>query len=214
MPAFLWRTLYAPDPDEPEALPDDAISPIVAPEPRTRVLTLAELMAKMVDSHAEDAEEQLAQDVGLDVTWRAIYEAAGIAIPDHGWTVERGLAFVKAAEAKGMTPMQVALSLERALVDHGADVVHLAHEAVAKDEILDLYEQKLQQSVAELQRALSEEEAAIEGQIEELRSRLGRLRSEREGTERRLEAWQSEKRLIEQQWARMLKLLAPLLAQR
>ncbi|MBW1878913.1 MAG: hypothetical protein JRJ84_11165, partial [Deltaproteobacteria bacterium] len=81
-----------------------------APTPssaQARALTLSELMSEAVDRHASHREANLARDMGLDVAWKTIFDTAGIVNPDHGWTVERSLSFIREAQSKGMTPVQV-----------------------------------------------------------------------------------------------------------
>jgi hypothetical protein len=180
-----------------------------APQP-TRTLTLSELMSEAVDRNAGEREVNLARDMGLDVAWKTIFDTAGIVSPTHGWTVEKSLAFIRKAQSKGMTPVQVRRSLEQALVNDGADVREVARDAVAKDEVLDTYEQALEDTVGANLEELDAEVRAIEAQIDDLRERIADIEEQRASTLRRLTAWKSEKRHLEQQWAKVLQVIAPL----
>jgi len=205
----------APAPAEVEGEPESAgaieAAPAPSPEaPPTRSLTLAELMSEAVDQDAPHREATLARDMGLDVAWKTIFDTAGITTPDHGWTVERSLSFIRKAQSKGMTPVQVRRSLEQALVTDGADIREVARDAVAKDEVLDLYERELENTVGGALEEIATEIRALESKIDNLRQRISDLEEERAGTLRRLTAWKSEKHHLEQQWAKVLQVIAPL----
>lgn len=192
------------EPDKPPTLD------LVTPEgPKVRRLTLKQLMAESVSRDAESREAELARSMGLDVAWKTIFEHAGLKVPEHGWTVEKALAFIRKASSKGLTPVQVRVSLEQALVTDGAGIREIARDAVAKDEILDVYERELETSVGAYLDELALDVEHLERQIDELRERISDIEEERASTTRRLTAWKSEKRHLEQQWAKVLHVIAP-----
>ena len=194
-----------------------APTPVVLPEPETptrplsKRMTLKELLVGTVSADAHAQEAALAKDVGLDVAWKTIFETAGITVPKHGWTVERALGFLRKVSASGISPVEARKALEEALVADGADVREVARDAVAKDEILDVYERELDTNVSQYLAELGGEIEEMEARITDLRSRIAEVEEERAGTTRRLTAWKSEKRHLEQQWAKVLHILAPLM---
>jgi len=195
-----------------EPAPGTAPATAEAPtRPQNRRMTLKQLLSTSValDAHAQEAA--LARDVGLDVAWKTIFETAGITVPKHGWTVERALGLLRKVGATGATPVEARKALEEAMVADGADVREVARDAVAKDEILDVYERELDANVSQYLSELGGEIEELEAKITDLRSRIAEIEEERAGTTRRLTAWKSEKRHLEQQWAKVLHILAPLM---
>ena len=202
--------LLAPD------IPGEAVVlEIVAEEnpplPGAKRMSLKQMLAATVAPDAAIHEAALARDVGLDVAWKTIFETAGIAVPAHGWTVERSLSLIRKVAAAGMGPVEARKALEEALAADGADVKDVARDAVAKDEVLDVYERELDTHVGRYLDELGGEIEELEARITDLRGRIAEIDDERAGTTRRLTAWKSEKRHLEQQWAKVLHILAPLL---
>ncbi len=177
----------------------------------TRRVTLSELMARSVHKNAEARERELAAEMGLDVAWKTIFDTAGITTPEHGWTVDRAVAYIRKIGSQGATPAQVRKSLQEAVAADGADIFTIARDAVAKDEILDMYELQLDGQVGEYLEELATDIEQLEEDIAALRQRIASLDEERSSTTRRLTAWKSEKRHLEQQWARVLHIIAPLI---
>jgi DNA repair exonuclease SbcCD ATPase subunit len=180
-------------------------------KPTIRRLSLKGLLEGTIDADASAQEAALAKDVGLDVAWKTIFETAGVVVPPHGWTVERALALIRKSTSQGMTPMEARRALEEALAVERVDVREVARDAVAKDEVLDLYEKELEANVTEELEELGAEIEELEARISGLRTRIGEIEEERASLTRRLTAWKSEKRHLEQQWAKVLHIVAPLM---
>ena len=189
----------------------EAAEPIDLDAHRPRRLTLEELMSESVSTQHEAREADLARSMGLDVALKTIFETAGLEVPEHGWTVDKALSFIRKATSKGMTPVQVRASLEQAIVQDGGDIREVARDAVAKDEVLDVYERELESHVGAYLDKLAGEVEDLEHQIDALRERISDIEEQRAGTTRRLTAWKSEKRHLEQQWAKVLHAIAPLM---
>lgn len=233
MPSFLYSLLEKVGLAEPVAGPGEAVvlemdvaehapheqapasgdpaEPIPLDAHRPRRLTLQQLMAESVLEEHEALEAQLAQAMGLDVAWKTVYETAGLRVADHGWTVDKALAFIRKASSKGLTPVQVRSSLQQALVGDGAEIRDVARDAVVRDEVLDVYERELESHVGAYLDELAAEVERVEHQIDALRVRISDIEEERASTTRRLTAWKSEKRHLEQQWAKVLHAIAPLM---
>lgn len=177
----------------------------------TRRVTLRGLLDARTEPDASGRERDLAEKAGLNATFEAIYATAGIAVPEHGWTVERTRAFIGEVRRRGMTPVQTRASVERALVDAGATGRDIALDAVVKDETLDLYESHLERRVEQMVQELADRAADLETEIAALRARVAELGQKRVRVMERLADWKQRKADEEKSMAEVLAVLGPLL---
>ena len=119
---------------------------IEPPDPtklKTRHITLDALLRERLVDDVESQETSLAEALGLDATLAEIYAAGGVKDPEHGWSVDKVVELMAAAVRKSMPPSQIARTVEAALYDAGVDPREIAIDAVTRDEVLDLYEDRL-----------------------------------------------------------------------
>lgn len=164
----------------------------------TRTVTLDELRSQIQSEHVR-ALAELPAELGLP--FEKIFEAAGVGVPAHGWTVARLKALLLTEPYRGQERAAAQLALLNAL--HSAQVPpeDLVREAVAQDQALDAFEsfacRKTQDRLAAAEHRVAELDARLQA-LQEERSRLaGHLQEEQE----HLRSWRRRKRAYERELA-------------
>lgn len=182
--------------DDPQAVaapPDDAAQQ--APEPQR----VSDVVA---DSNAEAV---LSRPPTASVDLGAVYEAAKIGAPPHGYTVLKVAEMLESEHIRTLPADVKRKSLMVALDAAGVKVTEIVEDAVRRDRALDTYERVLQKSLEDLKAQTAAENTSIE---EEIAQRVAELRASIDENNRKTTreqdeflAWQARKHQEEERIA-------------
>jgi hypothetical protein len=153
----------------------------------------------------EKALAAAAKNGGGDVPdFDAIYKAAGVKDPAHGYSAYKVLEIFSSSEFASMEPRAKASALAAFLKMNPSGPVPVAHiiqDAVARDQALDGFEEFLRKKLEGRREELDKENAKLQGEIDELTQRnkekMDGNRRTLEGERERLGNWQARKRIEE-----------------
>jgi hypothetical protein len=134
----------------------------------------------------------------------AIYRAAGIADPPHGYTAYKVLEILSSAEFAHLEPRAKAAALSGFLKMNPAGPVPIAdvvQDAVRRDQALDKFEELLRAKLAARSSEVERENAALQAEIDALarrnREHMEANRRALDEERARLAGWQARKRIEE-----------------
>jgi hypothetical protein len=104
-----------------------------------------------------------------------VYEAARIAAPPHGWTVERVLKLLQTDQFKSMAPETVKQSLLGMLAAESVPAADVVKDAIARDKAIDAFELHLRRKLDERKAQAREKAESNRREIEALRAAIGDL---------------------------------------
>ncbi len=140
--------------------------------------------------------------------FEAIYEAAGIAAPAHGFTALKVLEMLASPELAALDGAARAAALAAFLKINPAGAVPIGdvvQDAVRRDQALDQFERFLQARLTERATAADRENAALQAEIDELvrrnRERMDANRRAVDAARERFEAWRRDKQTEERRLA-------------
>jgi hypothetical protein len=164
----------------------------------TRTVTLDELRSQV---HSEEVHALAELPAELSLPFDKIFEAAGVRVPEHGWTVARLKALLLTEPFQRQEHAAVQLALLNTLHSAHVPAEDLVKEAVAQDQALDAFESFVCSKT-------KGHMATAERRIAELDARLQVLQTERAGLAERLQveqenlrAWRRRKRAYERELA-------------
>jgi hypothetical protein len=164
----------------------------------TRSVTLAELSTEIRSDRIHTLAES---PPDLSESFERIFEAAGIAPANRGWTVERLRRLLDSGEYRTLERSAAQQRLLEALKAEKVDVEGLVIEAVAQDRALDEFERSLR---AYMEGWLSKTEsslAVLDRRIRELEDERAALSRKAEEEKSRLALWLERKRRYERELA-------------
>lgn len=145
-----------------------------------------------------------------------VYASAGIATPEHGFTVETLLGMLEADELKDLdhdTRAKVILGMLRRLPSGPVSLDDIVADAVQRDQALDAFERFLVDRTATAERELEEANRALQAEIDDLTARnnaqIEANRHKIEAERARLEAWREGKRREEDRLAAAIAPFVP-----
>jgi hypothetical protein len=148
------------------------------------------------------AEAVLSRPATASVDLGAVYEAAKIAAPPHGYTVLKVAEMLQSEHIHALPADVKRKSLMVALDAAGVKVTDIVEDAVRRDRALDTYERVLQQSLGDLKTKTAAENQRIEQEIArrvaELRARIDENNEKTKSEEDEFLAWQARKRQEEE----------------
>jgi hypothetical protein len=103
----------------------------------TRTVTLEELRSQV---HSEDVRALAELPAELSLPFEKIFEAAGVNVPAHGWTVARLKALLLTEPFQRQERANLQLALLNTLHSAHVPAEDLVKEAVAQDQALDAFE--------------------------------------------------------------------------
>ncbi len=137
-----------------------------------------------------------------------VYASAGIATPEHGFTVETLLEMLEADELKDPehdTRARVILGMLRRLPGGPVSLDDIVADAVHRDQALDAFERFLVERTARAEQQLDTANRALQAEIDELLERntaqIEANRQQIDAERARLEAWREGKRREEDRLA-------------
>lgn len=157
---------------------------------------------RVSDIVPETAPDDTVPDPTTAVDLGAVYEAAKIATPPHGYTVLK-VAEMLQSEHIAALPVDVKRkSVMVALDAAGVKIAEVVEDAVRRDRALDTYERVLQKSLDDLRARTAAENQEIENEISrrvaELRARIDANNQKTKTEQQEFAAWQTRKRQEEE----------------
>lgn len=175
-----------------------------APKIVTRVVKLEELLAGI---RVQDIRMSSETRVDLPIGYDGIMEAAGVRTPAHGWTVQRLIEALRAADVNKLTKDEAQRRVLSVLAKDRASSEDVVRDAVARDQALDAFERFAREKLATRNKQSQARVAAAEAQIQGLQRELDRLRREQKQEEQEWENWRKNKVSYEKDMAWALSFL-------
>jgi Asp-tRNA(Asn)/Glu-tRNA(Gln) amidotransferase A subunit family amidase len=126
-----------------------------------------------------------------------IYNAAEIAPPAHGYTIEKVAAMLQSEHLRGLSAEVKRSSILVALEASGAKIEDVIQDAVRRDRALDGYERVLQKSLSDIQTRKTEENRQIEAEMNKMLGEYrARIQANNEAVSKeteRFSAWRAHK---------------------
>jgi hypothetical protein len=180
----LYRATPAPPPGPAADPAEAAVS--------KKTVTLRELQAQMPDvapgvfdkqpaapppaaATPGKAEGKTKPPRALAYDFDKVYEAARVAPPAHGWTIERVIKLLRTEQFKTMPPDTIKQSLLGMLAAENVPAVDLVKDAIARDKAIDAFELHLRGKLGERQKQLKQQAEGNRREIEALRAAIGDL---------------------------------------
>jgi len=178
------------------------------PVMKRRSVRMDVFLAEADEARTRRAAELRTAASGLTADFGAVYGAAGLKDPPHGWTIDKAAAFVRDPEraAKGRAEQRRAIQAQLAIEQVPAEDV--VKDATARDAAVDAYETFLRARVAELVDGLDEEAQRLTDERRAIEARLQEIGGERQAIRDTFRTWCRGKREREQAWAEALTCLA------
>jgi hypothetical protein len=168
--------------------PDARSAPSTADAPQPRVSDV------VPDA---DAETTFARPVSGPIDLGAVYDAAKIAAPAHGYTVLKVAEMLRSEHIRSLPADVKRKSIMVALDAAGVKVAEIVEDAVRRDRALDTYERVLRQSLEELRAQTAAENKRIEDEIaqrvSELRAKIDENNTKTAREQHDFLAWQKRK---------------------
>lgn len=132
----------------------------------------------------------------------AVYDAAKIAAPAHGYTVLKVAEMLQSEHIRSLPAEVKRKSVLVALDAAGVKVADVVEDAVRRDRALDTYERVLLKSLEDLRAQTSSENKHIEDEITqrvaELRAKIAENNKRTKAEQDEFQAWQARKRQEEE----------------
>ena len=146
------------------------------------------------ESHDHDVD---AREAASTVDLAAVYEAAKIAAPAHGYTVLKVAEMLDSEHIRALPPDVKRKSVMVALDAARVKVTEIVEDAVRRDRALDTYEKVLSKAVDDLRAQTAADNQRIEQEIAtrvaELRAQIDDNNRRMSAEERELAAWRARK---------------------
>jgi flagellar motility protein MotE (MotC chaperone) len=149
-----------------------------------------------------DAETTFSKPVAGPTDLGAVYDAAKISAPAHGYTVLKVAEMLRSEHIRALPADVRRKSVMVALDAAGVKVTEIVEDAVRRDRALDTYERVLRKSVEDLRAQTAAENKRIEDEIAqrvaELRARIDENNKRIKGEQDDFLAWQNRKQQEEE----------------
>lgn len=183
-----------------------------APRPAARAAAAASAPAP-AGAAAPAAAENAPGDPLVDLPpFDAIYRAAGIETPKHGFTAEKVLEMLASPELAALDGKARAAALAAFLKMNPAGAVPITdvvEDAVRRDQALDQFERFLQGKLAERSTAADRDNARLQAEIDELvrvnREKMDAHRRAIDAARERFETWRAAKQAEERRLAQAVE---------
>jgi hypothetical protein len=196
---------------EAEVPPPPAVRPSVPPPPRSaasppaRRLSMDEVLKPVGGRPKIDESALSAAAAGDDVPdFAAIYKAAGVKEPSHGYSAPKVLEILSSSELAPLPAAAKAAALSGFLKMNPTGPVPIADvikDAVARDQALDGFEDFLKKKLEARRAELDKENVRLQAEIDEVsrrnKEKMDANRHALDGEKERLAAWQTRKRIEE-----------------
>ena len=176
------------------AVPTATTDPATLEVVTTRSVTLDELLS-------ESAAPLPTGTADLGATPEAVFAAAGLEAPEHGWTVERVLEFVTRPTYAEMSHDLRQRAILVVLARDNVSAEDVLKEVVRRDQALDRYEEILAAKVAGERRRLEMQREQWEAEVRELQKKIAQQGEVAASLDKRLDDWRRRKVEMETGWA-------------
>jgi hypothetical protein len=144
-----------------------------------------------------EAETTFSRPVRGPIDLGAVYAAAKIGAPPHGYTVLKVAEMLRSEHIRALPPEVKRKSILVALDAAGVKVAEIVEDAVRRDRALDTYERVLRKSVEDVRAQTAADnkrlEAEIAQRVSELRAQIDENNKKAQGEQDEFLAWQSRK---------------------
>ena len=174
------------------------------PDVVTKSLTLAQLMREMSERDMQALSELPAE---LSVPFTAIFEAAGVITPPHGWDVEKLRTLLSEKPYSDLTGDALTQAVIARLDCDNVTAEDLARDAVGRDQAIDAFEEHARgkmQVRADCRRRKIEE---MRAQVFDLEEKIRNLEEETTRDRQNWRAWHLKKTNYEKMMAGALACL-------
>ena len=175
--------------------PSGAPEPGAGEPPSSQQPDAAQMVAQIAASIP--AESKFTAPVADPSSFAEIYQAAEIAPPAHGYTIEKVAAMLQSEHLRGLSTEVKRSSILVALEASGAKIEDVIQDAVRRDRALDGYERVLQKSLSDIQTRKSEENRQIEAEMNKMLAEYrARIQANNEAISKetaRFSAWRTKK---------------------
>ena len=163
----------------------------------------AEAPQRVSDAFPEaGADTGLSSPAAASTNLGAVYDAAKIAAPAHGYTVLKVAEMLRSEHIRALPDEVKRKSVMVALDAAGVKVADVVEDAVRRDRALDTYERVLVKSLENLRAETSAENQRIEDEmtqrVAELRARIAENNKRTKIEQDEFHAWQTRKRQEEE----------------
>lgn len=169
------------------------------PEPASAAQRVAEIAARVAP--APDFQQPVANALAFD----EIYDAAGIEVPAHRYSILKIADMLESEHIRGMAAPVKRSSILVALDAAGVKLTDIIQDAVRRDRALDAFEALQQRALEKLEADKNKEIAQIQAEMDrhlaEQKARLEKSQQEVAREKDRLRAWREAKRREEQRIA-------------
>ncbi len=152
----------------------------------TRKLTLKELATEISADQVRVLSQSHAE---LSCDFSKIFEAADIAPPPGGWTVDKLIAALRTPPLKDLDRPSMQKCLLDMLTNQHAHVHEVVADAVARDKALDAYEESARKKFDDRQAHRHRKIADAEAQIKAMQEQLSQLKVEVDADTARWKQW-------------------------
>lgn len=164
----------------------------------TRKVVLKDLAAEI---HQEEVRSLAQMPAELSVEFAAVFEAAGIQTPAHGWTTQRLAEALHGASFQKMDRPAAQKEILRLLSAEGAHVHEIVQDAVARDQALDSFEAYARRKMEDRDAIRRRKIAETQAQIQELQRQVDGLQKDGQEDQAQWKQWQTRKSACEKEMA-------------
>jgi len=165
---------------------------------KTKNLSLKDLVTEI---RADEVRALAELPAELSVAFPKVFEAAGVASPQHGWTIERLGSLLKTDQYKTMDRPSVQKAVLGLLANEKVQVEDLVKDAMARDNSLDAFEVFVRKKMDEREAARKRRVAECHAQIKSLEEECSRHAEEGRADQERFRRWLQEKSDYEEDMA-------------
>jgi hypothetical protein len=157
----------------------------------TRSISLAELESEVVVAGIDALGRERSE---LSADFGALYVAAGIQPPKHGWTVEKLIAALREPTLAGKPRAEVQAAILERLRADGAATEDVVRDAMARDRAVDAYAEQVRGRLVERNRDRALRRREIDQELARLNAERERLDADGRTEAQRWADWWARKR--------------------
>ncbi len=165
---------------------------------QTRTVTLAELASEIQSANVQALADSPAE---LKISFKNIFEAAGILSPSGKWSIETVIRFVSSEPLKNQPREKIQETLLKKMKADNAQAEDIVKSAIARDLALDSYENSAREKVITRGEARKTKIRDLESEIRDLQGQISRLEEKERLDEEMWTAWLNRKRAYERELA-------------
>jgi hypothetical protein len=165
---------------------------------QTRTVSLRELACEIRSGEVEALADSPSE---LTIPFDKIFDAAGVSAKPEEWTIERLKQVISSETAKYEAREAVQTAILEILKSEGVAVETLVKDAMARDQALDSFENRVSEKMQERRQTCKHRLLDLENQIQDLREQTRKLESGLKADEEKWREWRRCKRAHERELA-------------